>query len=538
MLRYSFDLLLFGLFALLLGVSLSSTERMTFLFENASYFIIFFLLLLWTASAVRLAVALGVTPGSVWRQGRAGAACALLLTAVVVLSVETDFRTLSDETNLLAVSSSMAFRKNIRNMTQGKYYYDNFQPLSGELPKRPFVYPFLTSLLHGLLGFQPANAFIVNYAVFFLFLTGVFVLVSKILDKTTALAALLLICSYPVVTLYVASGGFDFVNAFFFYLSFASLWFYLRQPSKEKFEFMWVSFLVLANVRYESVVYFLIAVAGLAVFRHITWRTVKTHATLFCLTPLLMLPFIWQRVLLQGSYQNPSGVALFDLQHFFDHGAQFLQAQFSLAFYLPYANIINLAALGCLAVLLLRLAQGGLRARFAPASASARLQFWMIFSAAIATNLVLVLSHYFGRYEHPSSARFFIIPCVFFPLVLIGFRKVFPARVRAAELLSFALVMFLLYHPIAVEDRFTETLTLNREFRQTRQLVESLHDKRLLVVTDPAGAVHGAGLRRGRFWLRQAERRGVAERAGPGAVFPDRRYSASLLQRRPAAGRV
>ena len=77
----------------------------------------------------------------------AGLLFSLALTVFIFLSVKPQFRVLSDETNLLAVSKSMLFERRADNVTMGKWYYFNFQPLLRETEKRPYMFPFFTSLV-------------------------------------------------------------------------------------------------------------------------------------------------------------------------------------------------------------------------------------------------------------------------------------------------------------------------------------------------------------------------------------------------------
>lgn len=476
--RYLAGLFFIVLFAVLLGISLTAKDRMTFLFVHLSYYLTFLLVFLWAVVSVRLVKSLNLPVRKVLPTYSKAAAAALLITLVVFLTVMTDFRTLSDETNLLSVSRNMFSQKKIHNITAGKYYYDNFHPLTKVVPKRPFVYPFLTSMLHSLVGFRPANAFLLNYIAFFLFLTGIFIVARKYTDSLSAIAALFLVAAYPVVTIYAACAGFDLMNAFFFFLTFTGLYAFMQQPSKEKFAFMWVMFLIIANTRYESIVYFLIAVPGLLIFRFIRLETIKSHFCLICLSPMLMLPFLWQRILMQGKEGNPKDEPIFSFDYFPDNFSQFIRAQFDFSFHLPYANLINLISffiiLWLIYVLIKRWRSGEI--------STSNIQFFILFCASVAANLTMMFFLFCGNYTHPSNARYFIIPSLTFAFALIALRKIHPTLLRSESILVFSLAMFFLYHPVAMEDRFTNTLILNREFRQAARFIRELDDKNALIV--------------------------------------------------------
>ncbi|MGD9209903.1 MAG: hypothetical protein PVI90_03970, partial [Desulfobacteraceae bacterium] len=471
------------LFLVLLGISLTAEIRMTFLFIYFSYFFILLLVLVWGISIVRLIKSLNLSLKEAVRQFGTGMIVAFLLTLVVVFTVKTDYRTLSDETNLLSVSKSMTFAKNIKNITIGKYYYDNFKTLGSTIPKRPFVYPFLTSIVHSIIGFQGSNCFFVNYCALFFFLAGIFIIFQRYVDGLSALSALFMVLACPVVTLYASCGGFDFINAFFFYLVFAALFFYFKAPTKEKFVFVWMTFIVMSNTRYESIIYWIIACVGMVLFGYIKWKTIKKHFCLLSATPFLMLPFIWQRILMQGKHENPPGVSPFGPEHFLRQFNEFLTAQLDFSFYLPYANLLNLIAFVGIGVLIWGLITNWKKKIIS----SSTLQFACILAVCILANLLFTFCYYYGRYTHPISARYFILITLMLALIPILVKAVTPKLIGSGTMLVLSLVMFFLYHPIAMEDRFTNTLTQNREFRQSRKFVNALNNQQILLITNRPG---------------------------------------------------
>lgn len=474
--RYGICLFFIVLSAFMFGISFSAKERMIFIFDYTSYVIIFLMVLIWAISGVNLIRFKDINILKLISDNYVGFIAALLLSLVVFLTVKTDFRTLSDETNLLSISKSMFSQKGIRNITSGEYYYDNFRSLEGKTPRRPFVYPFFTAMVHTLIGYRQFNGFVVNYITLFFFLAGIFILVKRYTDDLSAISALFLFLSQPVIPLYAASSGFDFINAFFFCLAFTMLLVFMRHPSKEKFAFMWMTFLMLCNIRYESVVSLFIAMAGLLLLRYIKWETIKTNLRLICFTPILMLPFVLQRILMLNNNENPAGVALFSLGHFIEHLKTFITTQFDFSFYLPYANLLNLISLPCIGWLVYRMI------RYRGVIPSSTFHFIMLFALSVLANLAVIFCFYFGKNTHPVSARYFILIALVFSLAPLWLKKLHPTLLRSEILLIFSLGFFFLYHPVAIEDRFTNTLTLNREYREARAFVNTLDDKRILVV--------------------------------------------------------
>ena len=76
----------------------------------------------------------------------------LLVSFVLTVSIFSSnpffYKTLSDETNLLSISRSLLIEKRAYNVTEGLYYYNNFQALKHGIPKRPLLHPYLVQWIH------------------------------------------------------------------------------------------------------------------------------------------------------------------------------------------------------------------------------------------------------------------------------------------------------------------------------------------------------------------------------------------------------
>ena len=70
------------------------------------------------------------------------------------------------------------------------------------------------------------------------------------------------------------------------------------------------------------------------------------------------------------------------------------------------------------------------------------------------------------------------------PLALRIFK---PQLMPATALLTLSVVCFLLYHPIAVEGRFINSLTLNRKTSQCMNFLSKLNDRNILIIDSRPG---------------------------------------------------
>jgi hypothetical protein len=466
-------------FLALLAWSLICRNEMPRLFANVSYYIILILVAVWVVQAVLFGKMAGFSLVRLLKSYWPGILIAFGLTCAVFLSVRVGFKTLSDETNMLSVSRSMAANKTVLNCTMGKYYYGNLNSTNEEIEKRPLVFPFLVNILHTMTGFRYQNAFILNFIVMFLFLAGIYMASRKLLDVSSAIAAMFLILSYPVFTIYGTSAGFDLFNSVFFVLLMAAVYFFIKSPSSESFAFLFSSLLIFANIRYESVV-FLVLVPAL-VLPKIKLRYFAEYSYLFCFAPLLMLPYIWQRILTSNALQNPKDVAVFSFSAFVKNIQTFFASITPFGETLPYAGVLTAAGLIIFAYLLIAaLAKKILLER-------SQRYFAIVLFASVVVSSLLYFSHFFGIYTHPSSARFFITLSIIFALGPIALRIFLPKLVSGPVLLLLSVLCFSFYHPVAVEGRFINALTLNRKTEHCMNFVSQLNDRNILIIDSRPG---------------------------------------------------
>ena len=129
------------------------------------------------------------------------------------------FKTLSDETNMLSVSRSLLTQKKAYNVTEGVYYYQNFNLSAQTLPKRPLLFPYLTHLFHVLAGYDWQHPFRLNQLALFGLLWAT-VLTSGLRGQLgLGIGAALIIISSPLLNIHAASAGFDFFSLSWFWVT-------------------------------------------------------------------------------------------------------------------------------------------------------------------------------------------------------------------------------------------------------------------------------------------------------------------------------
>ena len=451
-------------------------SRTVIWFYTGSYYLMLALGAAWALAIVAVLREEKTDIRAFFRGHGSGLVLAILFAALAVISTHPQFRLLSDETNLLSVSKSMLYDKHVANVTQGKWFHLNFYAEEYQPEKRPFLFPFCTYLLHVLFGFRVWHPFVVNALALAATLFLIFVFLKKRVGAAAAAGGMLLVLAQPVVTQTAASAGMDMLSALCLTAGLMSLGWFLEKPGPGRFLLVWFQFLLLSHARYEGFLYFGVLLGALgwngklrAGFFRPLW--------LYAMTPLLMVPIYWQRVLMPTDLEVPEGAHAFDPSNLIAHTADFLRAMFRFDFYLPYASVVNLAGLVFLGVLGVRI-----WTRAANATAAER-SWWGISAALVGTYWVVVNAHYSPFALIYDGVRL-LVPAV---LVLsvscaLGLGGLAWFRARPFYFVSLAAAVFCTYHPMSLENRGWNAVLLTREYRNVTSFLERQGHRNFLVI--------------------------------------------------------
>jgi len=450
-------------------------------FLNWGYFLTLALVIAWGISA------------HIWLQNRGnhiklelikhrwGIGFCLLAAIFVFCSVPVQYKVLSDEANLVSVAIEMSSNHSAGQPIIDYVYHQAHHPERIGIPIRPLVFPFFVSLVYPLAADGLQAAFIVNGLALFGFLSLVYLAVARRLDRMSAVAAVLLLLSQPVLTTTAASAGFDILSIL---LLTASVWLYLGQnhnPHKDQQVLLWMTLLMFANVRYEAGLICCALILGLIVAKRFLWSDILCNPMPYVLSLPLMLPMVWQRILSRNKMEAPDGELLFDLRRVVDHGWLALESLVDFRFVLPYNNIANMLGLCiCVGLTYWYLRYG--RTNMARHHKSA---VWTVVITAVSISM-LYLIHDKGKVNFPTSARLFLIPTLILSGVPILTRVIWPQRVKSGLLLVVGIIFVTIYHPVAVKNTFMNKLTLVRRTTITTEfLQEHLPDNGLIISERP-----------------------------------------------------
>lgn len=402
---------------------------------------------------------------------------ALFGASVVFLSTAIDFKVLSDETNLLSVANMLTVFGKASNTEMWQYYYHNYHALDVSVPSRPILFPVFTSLVQMVVGVKWWAPFVVNFIslvlLFYMVLNWALrELPERFFPRSSALLAMLM---SPVLSIAATSAGYDLVSLTVGFACFLLLLEYGRRQDNASLECLLFGLVCFASVRYESIMALPFTAAGLfllegkGIFKKLPFQTLAMAA-------LMILPLMVQRFLTWGSFENPEGVAPFSLEHAMKYGPIFLQS-FFLNGNGPYPILLHWLGVAGLVLAVRRMKGVGM--------------IPLVFYGFV---LLLLLSHHFGRADHPTQVRLFL-PISFALMVLaIYLLKDMERLVDPRYLLMVFGVLAFHHREYAIHDPLTAQLTMTREVRHIRDYIAQDSRPGDVYIYDRPGQLSALGL--------------------------------------------
>jgi hypothetical protein len=236
-----------------------------------------------------------------------------------------------------------------------------------------------------------------------------------------------------------------------------------------------------AEIRYETALFIVPVLVLLLVFKRIQWRTLRPYAFVYALTPVYVLPRVWQSILRGNVPAQEPGTVVFSVENFLANAHEYFETILS-----PFeahpahsALLIALGAVGCL--FWLRWVLGRVRARDWKAEET---QFAIFVAAWMLLQVIVAFTYVWGRAQYPSAARLVIAIDTFFSFAAAWALIRLLQRFRAFIPVLLAVAVLLIQVPVAAQHRMMNRLTQTRENATTWAFFERLHEKRILIITD------------------------------------------------------
>lgn len=401
----------------------------------------------------------------------------LIGAAVVFGSTAIDFKVLSDETNLLSVANMLTTMGKASNTEMWQYYYHTFHASDVSVPSRPILFPLFTSLVQHVVGLKWWAPFVVNFVSLVLLFQLVLLwaqreLPERLLPRSTTVLALLM---SPVLSIVSTSAGYDLVSLTVGFAAFLLLFEYGKKQDPATLECLLFALVCYASVRYESIMALPFTAAGLfllegkGIFRKVSVQTIL-------MAGLMILPLVVQRYLTWGSFENPPDRAPFSLKNAMDWSPIFLRSFFTDGAG-PYPILLHWLGLGGLVMAVRRMRGVG-----------------MIPLVFLGFVLTLLISHHFGRADHPTQVRLFLPISFALSLLAIYLLKDLERWVDPRYLLMVFAVLTFHHREYSLHDPLTSQLTMTREVRHIRDfLAQDLRPGDIFVYDRP-GQLSALGL--------------------------------------------
>ena len=235
--------------------------------------------------------------GHDWNQEDVGEwwrASIIIVVVAVLLHVQErhEFKIVMDEVVLQGTAMSMHFHREADVAVRAYDFAGNFVALNVHVDKRPLFFPFLLSLVHDLTGYRVANVFWLNGGLTLVFLLLVYLVGRRLGGWAAGTAAILLLATVPLINQNAVGGGFELLNLAMILLVAWLGMRYAELPSDDRLAAFVLGGALLAQVRYESVL-FLLPVGATIIY--VWWRQRRASLPwVLFLIPMLLVVYPWQ----------------------------------------------------------------------------------------------------------------------------------------------------------------------------------------------------------------------------------------------------
>ncbi len=214
----------------------------------------------------------------------------------VICAEDWRFHVVMDEPILMATSYHFAKNASPALAKEGYRSGDDYvllqkKSLVESIDKRPIFYPFLVSILHTLLGFKLENGCLLNNLLCPVFYLLLYAFLISWAHPILALCGLLGVTALPMLPWLFNGAGMEPLSFVFLLIVLLAAQAYLKQPSSQRLSLLSLAMLLLAQTRYEMVLFVL--PVGLVIL--LGWRRRLVLSPVFILLPLLWLPYAWQQ---------------------------------------------------------------------------------------------------------------------------------------------------------------------------------------------------------------------------------------------------
>ncbi|HTB80953.1 MAG TPA: hypothetical protein VK717_08710 [Opitutaceae bacterium] len=338
-----------------------------------------------------------------WKTHRAGIVCVLLCALFLQIHEKRTYKVLFDEFVIDGVARNMHFNREATFPTHAHYINGRITIFGNGLDKRPFFFAFLLSLVHDLTGYREANAFYLNGGLAAVLLALVYLFGFRAGGVRYGCLGVLLLTSLPLLAQNATGGGFEVINLVMICGLFLAGADYLRSPGVQGLDLFVFIAVLLAQARYESILYTLVVPVVVLGKWFRTREVGLTWAS--SLAPLLLLPCLLVNKIGFGDpsrFQLKPGQTAFALANFYDNFSHAIVYLFGCNFNETNSLLISVAGIIALVFLVMLLARG-FTGSVRTGSSDTVLACIL---AVVFVNTVIEFSYFWGHWDDAMVSRF------------------------------------------------------------------------------------------------------------------------------------
>jgi 4-amino-4-deoxy-L-arabinose transferase-like glycosyltransferase len=386
-----------------IGVEVDQAE---WFIRNAGYHVMLATFALWIFSLWHLYLRRKGEGGRWWPRREQVAVAVVVVGFTVVAICQEPFQSkiLNDEFVLQSTAYNMHFFREVSMMVRGYDVLGTFLSTDSYLDKRPYFYPFLITLAHDLSGYRILNAFLVNTFLLPVSLALAYHLGRSVHGWRGGMVALGLLGSLPLLVQNATGSGMELTNVTMLLATVALGAAWLAKPDPLRLSAFLLTTVLLAQSRYESVMYVL--PAALLVVMGWWSRRAVILSWPAVVVPLLLVPTALHNKVLSHS------PALWEMKEnqTSRFGLEYVQGNLKGAIdYLfstntLHSNSLLLAVLGAAAIVWLPV--GVVLRKAKPAGLRYHHVSWLVFAGGIFANTALVMFYFWASFADPMASRF------------------------------------------------------------------------------------------------------------------------------------
>lgn len=417
---------------------------------------------------------------------------AMAATAFLHLNEPHEYKIVSDEVVLGLIAKQMHFAREASVTVRGYEYAGVYTPMATYVDKRPLFFPFLVATLHDLTGFRTSNVFWLNGILSAALMSLLLLIGRRVGGWGAGIAAVLLVTTIPLVAQNACGAGFELLNLVMILLT---IWLGMRAADRpeenDRLSAFVLSGVLLAQVRYESVVFVLPVAAGVV---YLWWRQrsirlpwpLLVAPLLMVLSPLQLNVFklskaTWQLNDIAGADEP------FGLKYFYDNVGHALNFFLNTDGSQPNSILVGVAgslAVGFFMLLLYRRH----RTLFANEPALAVLS---IFLLGLLVHAFLMLCYFWGHWDDPIIRRLSLPTHLLLVLALVVIWPQLVAHARRWRILSAIALVYLVSFtvPSNAMHRFTQQNFAARTVSWIDDYIHGLGDQTALAIDRSGGLV-------------------------------------------------